>query len=136
MTNREIDYLVKNLPLKVRQEIFKRLDDINPVDVRMLLERDDEYPSFRMLGYTPEGIGELLQQSSEKFQNLNDFMMENERYPIFSDSKDTFLSSTEYVEVRKKKTPDELINKFGCEWKDYVPRVYKKKQDDQRGIDD
>ena len=58
MTNREIDYLVKNLPLKVRQEIFKRLDDINPVDVRMLLERDDEYPSFRMLGYTTEGIEE------------------------------------------------------------------------------
>ena len=67
---------------------------------------------------------------------MNDFMIENERYPIFSDSKDTYLSSTEYVEVLKKKTPDELRNKFGCEWKDYVPRVYKKKQDDHRGIDD
>lgn len=44
---RAIQYYIKNLPFDVRQEIFKRLGDINPIIIKQLLEKEQNYKSFR-----------------------------------------------------------------------------------------
>ena len=127
MINREIDYYIKGLPFDVRQEIWKRLDIINSARVKELLEKNEGYPSLKCVGYSPENILAILKKCSERFQSVNDYMMENGRYPLFTDSNDTYKSSLEYVEILKKKTTEELLEIFGCTWEEYVPRVYQKK---------
>ena len=126
MSNRELDYYMKNLPFDVRQEIINRIDKINSAIVKELLEKNEGYPSFKSMGYSKENVLTLLKQSTERFKNVNDIMIENERYPLFSNPKDTYNSSLEYVEILKKKTPEELLEKFGCTWEDYKPLIYKK----------
>ena len=129
MANREIDYYIKNLPFDVRQEIFRLLDEINSSRVKELLEKPEGYPSFKSMGYSPEKILKTLQQSSNDFKKANNYMMENERYPLFGNPEDTYQSSLEYVEILRKKTEEELLEKFGCAWEEYVPRVLKKNKD-------
>lgn len=129
MANREIDYYIKNLPFDVRQEIFRLLDEINSSRVKDLLEKPEGYPSFKSMGYSSEKILRTLQQSSNDFRKANNYMMENERYPLFSAPEDTYQSSLEYVEILKKKTEKELLEKFGCTWEEYVPRILKKNKD-------
>lgn len=130
MSIRAIDYYVKNLPLDVRQEIFKKMDDVNPVRVSELLEKDQNYKSFRYKGYSDDDILEALKQSSLDFEAVNNIMTENERYPLFDNVKDTYKSSLQYVDLLKRCKEEELIEKFGCTWEEYIPQIYKKKEDE------
>ena len=132
MLDREIDYYIKGLSFDVRQEIWKRLDDINEIRVKQLLEKNEGYPAFRRMAYTDKDILTALNISTTKFQAVNDYMMENERYPLFTNSKDTYNSSLEYVELLRRKKKEELEEKFGCTWEEYIPKVYKKKPDKDR----
>lgn len=131
MSIRAIDYYVKNLPFDVRQEIFKRLKDVNPARVEELLEKEQNYTSFRNKGFSDDDITEALQQSSCDFGAVNNVMTDNERYPLFENPLDTYRSALQYVELLKKTKEEELIEKFGCAWEEYVPRVYKKKLDER-----
>lgn len=50
MSIRMIDYYIKGLPMKIRQEIFRKIDDVNPIRVNELLEKSENYKSFRDRG--------------------------------------------------------------------------------------
>lgn len=133
MSNREVDYYMKGLPFDVRQEILKRLQDINSVTVKKLLEKNEGYPTFKGIGCSNESILAIIKQYAGKFRNANDIMIENDRMPFFSDPDDTYNSSVEYVELLKKKTEQELEEKFGCTWEEYIPKTIaaKEKEEDR-----
>ncbi len=121
--NRPIDYYIKHLPFKVRQEIFRLMEEINPVRVKDLIEKPIEYPGLKMRGYSDAAIEEYIEDAQQDFMNVNICMNKNNRPSLFSDPCDTYRSSIEYNDLMKKKTPDELVKQFGCTWDDYVPII-------------
>ena len=126
-TIRAIDYYIKNLDFDVRQDIFKALDNIGNFKVKCLLEKNEDYPIFRSMGLTDEQISDQLIKATGKFSAVNNIMTDNERYPLFEKPEDTYESSKQYVELLTKQEEKALIEKFGCTWEDYVPKIYKKK---------
>lgn len=127
MKLREIDYYIKDLPFMVRQEIFKRLDNVNSIRAKYLLEKEQNYTSYRSMGLSDEDILKQLNKSAFDFEAVNEVMIENERYPIFEDPRDTYQSAKIYFEILTKRSDEELVEKFGCIFEEYVPRIYKKK---------
>lgn len=57
-------------------------------------------------------------------------MIENERYPLFDNAKDTYKSALQYLDLLKDCNEEELIKKFGCTWEDYVPKICPKKENE------
>ena len=137
MTDRMIDYYVKNLPFDARQEIHKALERINPRAVEKMLEKNEGYPSYRSMGYTEENIAHQLQIHIQRFQYVNDLMIKNNRPPLFDDPTDTYESSKRYIEIThryghpafsafgiRSRPKEELIRIMGCTWAEYVPEIY------------
>lgn len=127
MANRSIDYYIKNLGIDVRQEIFNMLRDVNPSVVKKLLEKNEDYPSWRRMGINTDEIQAMLSMTATKFSSINKLMTENERPPLFESPKDTYGSAQKYVDLLKEKTEEELNQEFGCSWEDYVPAKYERK---------
>lgn len=130
MANRAIDYYIKNLDIDVRQEIFNMLRDVNPSIVKKLLEKNDDYPSWRSMGISSDEIQTMLLSSSTKFSSINKLMTENERPPLFTSPEDTYGCAQKYVDLLKEKTEEELNQEFGCSWEDYKPTTYQKRTAD------
>lgn len=124
MANRSIDYYIKNLSIDVRQDIFNLLREINPSIVQKMLEKEENYPSWRSMGIKDNEIQMMLSASSTKFSSINKLMTDNERPPLFTRPKDTYGCAQKYVDLLKEKTPEELKREFGCSWEDYVPAKY------------
>lgn len=124
MNDRAIDFYVKGLPFDIRQGIFQRLDTVGVGKIEKLLEKNIGYPRYKSMGYNDEQIANQERKSVSRFKDVNDFMIENERYPLFSNPEDTYQSATEYVNLLKKKTKEELAEEFGCSWEEYVPKKY------------
>ena len=135
MANRAIDFYIKRLELDIRQDIFKKLEDIGVKSVEKLLEKNDGYPTFKKMKYTEEQIDRQVSKSIPKFQQVNQVMIDNERYPLFSKPEDTYKSAIEYVNLLKKKTKEELLEEFGCDWENYVPKKYSKELNDNKKKD-
>lgn len=126
MANRSIDYYIKNLGIDVRQEIFNMLRDVNPSVVKKLLEKNEDYPSWKSMGINSDEIQIMLSSCTTKFSSINKLMIENERPPLFASPKDTYGSAQKYVDLLKEKTEEELQKEFGCSWEDYKPTKYQK----------
>ena len=124
MITRAIEYYIKGLPFDVRQKIWELIDNINSERVKKLLEKPNGYPTFHGIGYSEDSIAKILQQSSERFRAVNEYLKENQRPPLFTDSKDTWRSSLQYIDLLKKKSPEELFEEFGCSWEEYIPKEY------------
>lgn len=133
MNERSIDFFVKGLSFDVRQEIFKRLETVGLGKIEKLLEKNIGYPRYRSMGYTDDDIADQERKSVTRFQAVNDYMIENERYPLFSNPEDTYQSAKEYVNLLNKKTKEELLAEFGCSWEEYIPRTYKQKAKSSSG---
>ncbi len=127
MANRSIDYYIKNLGIDVRQEIFNMLRDVNPSVVKKILEKEEDYPSWRRMGINNDGIQTMLSMTATKFSSINKLMIENERPPLFASPKDTYVSAQKYVDLLKEKTEEELNQEFGCSWEEYKPTTYQKR---------
>lgn len=136
LDKRVIDYYIKGLPLGVRQDIFKGLQDIGSMTIKCLLEKKEGYPKYKRMGLSDEQILNQIERAKEEFEAVNNIMMKNERYPLFEDSSDTYKASGEYIELLKKRKEEELIEKFGCTFEEYIPRIYKKKVDELIREDD
>lgn len=124
MKDRAIDFYIKGLPFESRQNIFEGLENIGVRTVERLLEKDEDYPSYKRMKYNDEQIRQQVFQSVPRFQAINNIMIQNERYPLFSNPEDTYQSAMEYVNLLKKKTKEELLQEFGCSWEEYVPKKY------------
>lgn len=124
MANRSIDYYIKGLGIETRQEIYSMLREVNPSIIKKLLEKEDDYPTWRRMGIDNDGIQMLLSKSIEKFSSINKIMTDNNRPPLFKSSKDTYGAAQKYVELLKEKTEEELEEEFGCSWEDYKPTEY------------
>ena len=122
MNERAVDFYIKGLPFDDRQEIFKRLETVAP-KIEKLLEKPLGYPRYRSVGYTDEQIASQESKGSASFRAVNDFVLSVGRRPFFSNPDDTYVSATEYVELMKKRTKEELAGIFGCSWEEYVPKI-------------
>ena len=123
MNDRPIDFYIKGLPFDARQEIFKRLDAVGCGKIEKLLEKPIGYPRYRSVGYTNEQIIRQEAKSTTRFAAVNAILAENGRPPLFSDPSDTYQSAMEYAVLLQKHTAEELIERFGCLWDEYVPIV-------------
>ena len=121
MNDRPIDFYIKGLPFDVRQEIFKRLDAVGCGKIEKLLEKPVGYPIFRSMELTDKEIKEQETKSTVRFAAVNAVFSENGRPPLFSDPSDTYQSAMEYAVLLQKHTAEELIERFGCLWDEYVP---------------
>ena len=61
-------------------------------------------PKFYPENYTEEQINIQVLKSISRFKKVNEVMVDNERYPLFSVPEDTYNSAIEYVDLLKKKT--------------------------------
>ena len=122
MNERAVDFYIKGLPFDDRQEIFKRLETVAP-KIEKLLEKPLGYPRYRSVSYTDEQIASQESKGSARFRAVNDFVLSVGRCPFFSNPDDTYTSATEYAELMKKRTKEELDELFGCPWEEYVPKI-------------
>lgn len=121
---RKIDFCIRGLSLDVRQEIFRKIDKINPVSVGHLLEKPEGYPHFKRLHYTEEELNGYLQRMKVCFDEVNAFMIAHGRYPLFSNTEDSYLSAVEYTEIMRFRPLPELEEEYGCRYRDYMPPMY------------
>lgn len=121
MSIRMIDYYIKGLPMKIRQEIFRKIDDVNPIRVNELLKKSENYKSFRVKGYSDCDIIMALQDSARDFAAVNEVMVKNGRPPLFKKPSDTYESSKRYLELLKREDEETLVKYFGCTWDEYIP---------------
>ena len=122
---RKIDFYIKGLSMDVRQNVFKKMDAINPISVEHLLEKPEGYPYFKSIHYTQSDIDQYLQRMKKLFDDANNYMIENQRYPIFLNTNDSYKCAQEYIDVLTLRPLTELEKEFGCSFQDYVPRVYR-----------
>lgn len=122
---RQLDFLIKGLPLKIRLKIYKKLkEDIGMKTVANLLEKDRGYESLRKLNYTDNDIAEYMAAISAKFTDVNNIMIQNRRRPLFENPEDTYECSKKYTELLRTRGAAELEKIFGATYEEYVPEVY------------
>ena len=122
MNDRAIDYYVKGLEFDARQEIFAAMERINMSHVQKMLEKHIGYPRYKSMGYTDEQIKHQEKMGVDRFIRVNELMNINGRKGLFSEPGDTYKSSVTYVHLMKKQSKEELLEEFGCSWKDYIPQ--------------
>ncbi|MCD8028841.1 MAG: hypothetical protein LUF02_09355 [Erysipelotrichaceae bacterium] len=121
---RKVDFLTKGLPRKTRKRFFKLMDDINPVCVEYMLDKPNNYKLLRSMSFTDKDIENYLDRKANDFKAVNDFMINNNRYPAFSNPNDTYQISLEYHELLDMQPIENLINEFSYKYADYVPKSY------------
>lgn len=123
MNDRPIDFHIKGLPFDDRQEIFRRLEACLAGKMEKLMQKPVGYPIFRSLGYGDEEIARQEAKSTARFRAVNEYMHACGRPDLFTDPEDTCRSAHEYVDLLKKASKEELKERFGCLWEEYVPAV-------------
>lgn len=121
MSIKMIDYYIKGLPMDIRQEIFRRMDDVNIIRVYELMEKNNNYKSFHEIGYSDCEIIKVLQESARDFAAVNEVMVKNGRPPLFKEPSDTYESSKRYLELLKREDEETIAKYFGCTWEEYIP---------------
>ncbi len=121
---RKVDFLIKGLPVKTRRRFFKLMDNINPVSVEYLLDKPNNYKLLRSMNYSDKDIESYLTRKANDFKAVNNFMLDNNRYPIFTNPDNTYQSSIEYHELIDMQPIENLINEFGLKYANYVPKSY------------
>jgi hypothetical protein len=121
MNDRPIDFYIKGLPFDDRQEIFRRMEACLAGKMEKLMQKHIGYPIFRSLGYGEEEIARQEAKSTARFRAVNEYMRTCGRPDLFSDPEDTCQSAYEYVDLLKKVSKEELKERFGCTWEEYVP---------------
>ena len=121
---KKIDYYLQGLSIRDHFETWYTIDKINQAVVKDLLEKPDDYPTLRSIGLNDDMIRRYCKQAASRFQAVNEKMIALKRYPLFSDSEDTYGSSLEYCDLMQKREEEELIQFFGKTLSEYVPAVY------------
>lgn len=120
---RKIDFYIRGLHVFVRQDLFRKMDKLNPISLERLLEKPDGYPCFHRMHYTEKEIKDYIARIKVEFEEVNAFMIEHGRYPLFTITDDLYLACQEYFDIMKMRPLQELEEEFGCRLQDYVPRV-------------
>lgn len=131
MNDRILDFLTKGLSLEARQTILEKLNNISPMSIKRVLEKPDDYPTLRRMGYTDDKIQRYLAQFESRFADLNEYLHSQERPGFFSDPSDTYKASKEYFHLLKQREPEEIEKIMGSSYEDYVPRKYAPKRPPQ-----
>ena len=100
------------------------MDKLNPLSLEHLLEKPDGYSYFNSIHYTEKDIEEYIERVKVEFEEVNAFMIEHGRHPLFTITDDLYLTCQEYFDIMKMRPLQELEEEFGCRFQDYVPRVY------------
>ena len=123
--DRRLDYLLRGLSGVESSTVFHCLEDIGHYNIQSMLEKEEGYPSLRELGYSDKAISKLEVLVGDRFKAVNDHLAKLNRCPFFEDPYDTFASAKEYLELLKKRPYQELVEYFGAEYFDYVPKTLK-----------
>lgn len=117
-----LDFYTKGLPIEVRQPLLFYLKrEISETMVKWFLEKERGYPSFRSCGFSDDDIRLISASYAKHFEHANDIMSANGRPPLFSNPHDSFLSAREHAALMQERSDEELIELFGCTYRDYEP---------------
>ena len=119
-----LDFYIKAMEPEARKQIFWDMQKINGIAIEHMLEKEVGYPRLKSMGLSKEDIEGYLAQYIKEFQNINNIMIGNKRKPIFEEPEDTLKSAQRYKYVNAKRTPEELLEIFGCTWEEYVPEEH------------
>lgn len=107
--NRIIDNLTSYLNLEERQTLAEKIKDLPEQTIQMILEKDNNYPSFRSMGYSNEDIINVNKKLSSLFIDINKYMIGKGIPPLFTDPSNTYLSSQECEHIISKQD-EEIIS--------------------------
>ncbi len=117
-----LDYLTKGLNLEVRQIILEKLNNISSMSLKRVLERPDDYPTLKRIGYTKEQIDEYLDNILKHFMSLNKYIERQNRNPFFN-TNDVYECAKHYFYILEMREEEELKNIMGCSYEEYKPQI-------------
>lgn len=121
MSIRMIDYYIKGLPMDIRQEIFRRIHDVNIIRVYELMEKTRIINRFMKKGILIAKSLGYCKIVQEIFAAVNEVMAKNGRPPLFMEPTDTYESSKRYLELLERKDEETIAKYFGYTWEKYIP---------------
>ncbi len=117
-----LDYLTKGLNLEVRQIILEKLNNISSMSLKRVLERPDDYPTLKRIGYTKEQIDEYLDNILKHFISFNEYIEKQNRNPFFN-TNDVYECAKHYFYILEMREEEELKNIMGCSYEEYKPQI-------------
>lgn len=118
---RKMDYYLKGMNLLKKQEFYRLIDNLGPNEIERIVNKG-------LLEKLKEDARKLFEERKWfQFSVANDFLIANERNPIFTDPKNIKQSSIEYIDAMTYYKDDKPIEDFfGCTFENYIPKAYKR----------
>ena len=129
-----IEYYTKGIGVDEEREIIGAiLDNFNDNHKRIMRVAEEDYEKLVKVGLfrNVDYIHQYLQDIANRFDEINQRMMKNERYPLFPNSND-LKASMEWRDKLATFMPESECNKIvGCKsYKEHYPLVYKENLQD------
>jgi len=124
-----IEYYTKGINVDEEREIIGAiLDNFDPRQKNIIRIAGEDYQKLIKSGLfkTVDGINNYLQDIANRFEEINQRMMKNERYPLFPSPND-LKASMEWRDKLATFMLESECNKIvGCKsYKEHYPLVYK-----------
>lgn len=120
MATRALDYYLESIPKEYYRQLFRLLHGIGTEAIQPLLQKNQDYQLYRLMGYDDHAIEAQLHRASENFQAFNDFLVSLGRPPVFSDPSDTYRCALEQIELMRQRSITELHALFGCTPQEFI----------------
>ena len=124
-----IEYYTKGINVDEEREVIGAiLDNFDDNHKRVMRVAEEDYTKLIKVGLFDnyDDVKEYLQKIANRFEEINQRMMKNERYPLFPNSND-LKASMEWRDKLATFMPESECNKIvGCKsYKEHYPLVYK-----------
>ena len=124
-----IEYYTKGIGVDEEREVIGAiLDNFNDNHKRVMRVAEEDYTKLIKVGLFDkyEDVSEYLQKIANRFEEINERMIKNERYPLFPSPND-LKASMEWRDKLATFMPESECNKIvGCKsYKEHYPLVYK-----------
>ena len=129
-----IEYYTKGINVDEEREIIGAiLDNFNDNNKRVMRVAEEDYTKLIKVGLFDnyDDVKEYLQKIANRFEEINQRMIKNERYPLFPSPND-LKASMEWRDKLATFMPESECNKIvGCKsYKEHYPLVYKENLQD------
>ena len=124
-----IEYYTKGINVDEEREVIGAiLDNFDDNHKRVMRVAEEDYTKLIKVGLFDnyDDVKEYLKKIANRFEEINQRMIKNERYPLFPNSND-LKASMEWRDKLATFMPESECNKIvGCKsYKEHYPLVYK-----------
>lgn len=143
MDRSKLEYMVKNLSMKQKGDIYVQIDPDGEYEFDFLtqefLKNPDTKDPFVIIAVPnymdPEAVEAYKLKYIQQFEKINDMCKENKIYPFFQDPTNLVESEATRKDICKK-VHESILNKyFKCNsFYDYNPPVYDPKKENQEEV--